>query len=295
MFYHIRIDYFDKKLKANQTLYEYDYSTKDEVMEKIVVPYIAEKRFVFSGTILNAEDRRQLCVYETERDIAYMVTYANQHVSPGVFFVYHNQDVVHTSKYAKDITKEMTQGAIAIVDDIKTKEAAQESKEEPKRPLLFISHSSSDEVMVTGLVEMLRSIGFDKNNLFCSSVPGYDIPEGEDIYDFLQTKLSGCELFVVFVLSDAYYKSAACLNEMGAAWVLKANYSTIIVPGFQIPDIKGAVNPRKMAVVMEDEKRVRGKLNQLKDRLIDFFGLPDIEDDTIWENDRNKFIAIVKE
>ena len=162
-----------------------------------------------------------------------------------------------------------------------------------KSRLLFISHSSSDETIVAGLVEMLRTIGFNNKNLFCSSVPGYDIPEGEDIYDFLQEKLRGYELFVVFVLSESYYESAACLNEMGAAWVLKANYSTIILPGFQIPNIKGAVNPRKMAIVLEDDKRVRGKLNQLKDRLIDFFDLPDIEDDIIWETDRNKFIDIV--
>lgn len=294
MYYHVRIDFYDKKLKVNQTLYEYDYSSKDDVMEKIVVPYIAEKRFVFSGTILNAEDRRRLSVYETERDIASMVVYANQNVHPGIFFVYHNEDVVQTGKYAKDITKETTQKAIAIVEGLETNETKQESKEEPRQPLLFISHSSSDEVIVAGMVEMLRMIGFNKMNLFCSSVPGYDIPEGEDIYDFLRAKLSSYELFVVFVLSESYYKSAACLNEMGAAWVLKAKYSTIILPGFQIPDIKGAVNPRKMAVVMEDEKRVRGKLNQLKDRLIDFFGLPDIEDDTIWENDRNRFIDIVK-
>lgn len=49
-----------------------------------------------------------------------------------------------------------------------------------------------------------------------------------------------------------------------------------------------------MAVVMEDDKRVRGKLNQLKDRLIEFFDLLETEDDTIWENDRNKFVDITK-
>ena len=51
MFYHIRIDYYDKKLKVNQTLYEYDYSTEDEVMENIVVPYIEEKRIVFAANV----------------------------------------------------------------------------------------------------------------------------------------------------------------------------------------------------------------------------------------------------
>ena len=80
---------------------------------------------------------------------------------------------------------------------------------------------------------------------------------------------------------------------MGATWVLKANYSTIVCPGFSIPEIKGAINPSKMAVVLGDNKRVNGKLNNLKDTLIDFFGLPEVEDDTIWENDRNKFIESI--
>ena len=50
MFYHIRIDYFDKKLKVNQTLYEYDYSTEDEVINKIVSPYLSGGRLVPMGT-----------------------------------------------------------------------------------------------------------------------------------------------------------------------------------------------------------------------------------------------------
>lgn len=293
MYYHIRIDYYDKKLKVNQTLYEYDYPTEDEVMEKIVIPYLEEKRIVFSGTFLDAEDRRQLSVYVTERIIKDMVSFANQNVHPGVFFVYHNESLLNSDKYAKDITKEMTQKASIAVEE--SQKLKTESEEKEKQPLLFISHATADEEAVSGLVEMLRTIGFNKKNLFCSSFPGYDIPEGEDIYDYLRGKLVDNKLFVIFVLSGDYYGSAACLNEMGAAWVLKANYSTILLPGFQIPEIKGAVNPRKMAVVMEDSKRVNGKLTQFKDRLIEFFGLPETEDDTIWENDRNKFIKTLNE
>ena len=52
------------------------------------------------------------------------------------------------------------------------------------------------------------------------------------------------------------------------------------------------IDPRKMAVALDDSKRVNGKLNQLKDHLIEFFHLPEVEDDTIWENDRNEFLKI---
>ena len=45
----------------------------------------------------------------------------------------------------------------------------------------------------------------------------------------------------------------------------------------------------KKAVALDDLKRVNGKLNQLTDHLIEFFHLPEVEDDTIWENDSNEF------
>ena len=50
-----------------------------------------------------------------------------------------------------------------------------------------------------------------------------------------------------------------------------------------------------MAVVLDDSKRVNGKLNQLKDHLIEFFHLPEVEDDTIWENDRNEFLKSLED
>lgn len=46
------------------------------------------------------------------------------------------------------------------------------------------------------------------------------------------------------------------------------------------------IDHRKMVVVLNDSKRVNGKLNQQKEHLIEFFHLPEVEDDTIWENDR---------
>lgn len=49
-----------------------------------------------------------------------------------------------------------------------------------------------------------------------------------------------------------------------------------------------------MAVVLDDLKRVNGKLNQLKGHLIEFFHLPEVEADTVWENDRNEFFKSIE-
>ena len=54
------------------------------------------------------------------------------------------------------------------------------------------------------------------------------------------------------------------------------------------------IDPRKMVVVLNDSKRVNGKLNQLKEHLIEFFHLSEVEDDTVWENDRNEFLKSIE-
>ena len=54
------------------------------------------------------------------------------------------------------------------------------------------------------------------------------------------------------------------------------------------------IDPRKMAIVLDESKRVNGKLNQLKDHLIEFFHLIEIENTTIWENDRNEFLKSIE-
>lgn len=289
--YHIRIDYFDSKLKANQTLYEFDYADLTKVIESVTSQYLLGNMILFSGTRIQNQDIRQVIIYETNEDIVSMKRKADANVDRHVVFVYSRDDVLKDNRYSKDITRDVLEQTQQYIKHVKGE--SKEEKEKVKKPLLFISHSSANENVATNLVQLLRTLGFNNKNLFCSSIPGYDIKEGEDIYDTLASKFQDYNIFVIFLLSSEYYKSAACLNEMGATWVLKANYSTIVCPGFSIPKIEGAINPRKMALLLDDKKRVNGKLNNLKDRLIDFFGLPEVEDDTIWENDRNKFIESI--
>lgn len=169
------------------------------------------------------------------------------------------------------------------------------TNEGTKHPLLFISHSSEEVAFVESLVSLLQKLGFNKTNLFCSSIEGYGIDEGEDIYETLRAKFTETKIYVVFVLSENYYKSPACLNEMGATWVIQSEYTTIVMPGFDIPDIKGAINPRKMAIVLNDDRHIRSMLNSFRTRLMDLFNLQDLDDDIVWENNRNSFINSVRE
>lgn len=291
--YHIRIDYFDNKIKVVRTFFEYDYPTKENVVNDVLLPYLQGKSFIFGGAKVEDGGIRKVEIYETKSSIDKAVEMANGTASPMMTFIPYTREDMLRDELVPKVTRQLIQEVQEQIKLQKKNEHKVETKKE-KKPMLFISHSSEDEAIASSLVTMLRTLGFNKRNLFCSSVPGYDIPEGEDIYDILATKFMEYDIYVILLLSKNYYDSVACLNEMGATWVLKAKYSTIVCPGFTVPEIKGAVNPRKMAVVLDDSKRVNGKLNQLKDHLIEFFHLPEVEDDTIWENDRNEFLNSIE-
>lgn len=160
-----------------------------------------------------------------------------------------------------------------------------------KPAMIFISHSSKDIRYVKPFVDLLADIGLT-NNLFCSSVPDYGIPLNENIYDYLSSMFQKNDLYVLFMLSDNYYSSSACLNEMGAAWVLKSDYTSILLPGYEYQKINGAVDPYKIGLKLDDnEESLKKKLGELKNIMVNKFGItvPDIR----WETKRNEFITAI--
>ena len=83
------------------------------------------------------------------------------------------------------------------------------------------------------------------------------------------------------------------MNEMGAAWVLKNDYTTILLPGFEFNKIKGAINPRQIGLKLDgDSDDVKEKLGQLKDTLLQKFGLSSLSD-VRWERKRDAFISTI--
>lgn len=160
---------------------------------------------------------------------------------------------------------------------------------------VFISHSSADIEYIRLLINLLEDIGLSEEDVFCSSVQGYGIPLGQDIYDWLLTQFKEFNLHVIFALSSNYYKSVACLNEMGAAWVLKKKYDNILLPGIDFDEIKGAINPNQISIKLDSETdELRHRLNEFKDSLIDEFNLKPLSA-TKWERHREEFISKIRE
>lgn len=166
------------------------------------------------------------------------------------------------------------------------------SKENPmsKESKLFISHSSNDKDYVEKLVSLFEGMGLNDEQIFCSSIPGYDIPVGKNIFDYLIELFQDYDLHIIFVHSKNYYNSPISLNEMGAAWALKTNFTSILLPGFDFSEMTGVVGNGDIAIKLDQsEDEVKDKLNQLYDQLVSEFGLKK-KSDILWEKKRDSFI-----
>lgn len=159
-----------------------------------------------------------------------------------------------------------------------------------KKTKIFISHSSKDIEYVRKIVVFFEDINIPEDGIFCSSIPEYGIPGGKKIYEFLREQFENYNLHVVFVLSDNYYESVASMNEMGAAWVLRNEYTTILLPGFNFSQIKGVLDPTEIATKLDDHTDVvYARLGELKDKVISEFNLDTISANK-WERKRNAFV-----
>lgn len=158
---------------------------------------------------------------------------------------------------------------------------------------LFISHAEKDAAIVKRLVELLLCIGMKEEDMFCSSVAGLGIPIKQNIYDYLRELLKRDDIYVMFMLSDNYYQSPACLNEMGAAWVTRHDCITFLLPGFEYKDIAGAVDPRELSIKLDDDELlIKSRLGEFKDDLMRKFGFRVSE--IRWEQCRDAFLKSIQ-
>lgn len=151
---------------------------------------------------------------------------------------------------------------------------------------IFISHSSEDIDYVKPLVKLLESIGLNKQTMFCSSVNGYGIPIGDNIYDYLKTEFTDKNILVLMIMSDNYYSSKPCLNEMGATWVMSKEYLTILIRDFDFKQIEGAADPRQIGIKITEADR----LNEFKDKLVEGLNLTPLSDN-VWNALRDEFLS----
>lgn len=160
-----------------------------------------------------------------------------------------------------------------------------------KPPKVFISHKKEDEAYARALVDLINFIlGADGDKIFCSSVPGYGIRLSGDILDKMKAQFDNYNIFMVIIHSPRYYKSAICLNEMGASWALGTKFCSFMTKDCKYEHMRGVIGHENICVNLNDEqKTLNAHLNNFKDDLVDFFGAGDV-DQNKWENARGRFV-----
>ena len=160
---------------------------------------------------------------------------------------------------------------------------------------IFISHSSKDAEYVREIVNLLEVLGLRKDEIVCSSMPPYCVPLDNKVYDWLINEFQQNKLRVIYILSENYYASAASLNEMGAAWALKQEWTGILLPGFSFDDITGCIDKTRIGIKLDDTDKdtLNYRLEELKDILVEEFGLRSMPP-IIWERKRNEFLRNIE-
>ena len=147
-------------------------------------------------------------------------------------------------------------------------------------PIIFLSHSSSDKSYGDALKFFISELGVKRELLIYTSHPMHKIPFDANIYDYLRSNFHR-KIFVIFLLSNNFLESPACLNEMGAAWVTQSDFSNVFTPNFDFNNPKFnqcAVDIRKMGLVLNGDANCKTSMIELKNKIMSLFGLPSMDE-----------------
>lgn len=166
---------------------------------------------------------------------------------------------------------------------------------EEKKKIIFISHATADKKYIKPFVELLEDLGLNEEEIICSSVPPYCIPLDGKVYEWLVDKFQNCDLHIFFMLSHNYYDSAACLNEMGAAWAMKQKWTGILLPQFSFSEIKGCIDSTQIQIKLDDNDKetLYFRLEELKNNLTNEFQLRNMSN-TVWIRKRDDFLVKIE-
>lgn len=169
--------------------------------------------------------------------------------------------------------------------------------EKAKTPKIFISHSSKDGDAAKLLVDLIEGMGIPNTAIYCTSAEGLGVSLRENIYSSMRKQFDEHNLFVLFLLSENYYHSPACLNEMGATWILQLPETSILLPRFDFERIKGAVDSCCIGIKL-DIAEASGRLTELREQLCNFMGVnipTDARSLNRWDSKKIDFIKKIND
>jgi hypothetical protein len=142
-------------------------------------------------------------------------------------------------------------------------------------PVIFLSHRSSDKKYGDALRDLICGLGVKNEGLIYTAHPLHKIPLDKNIYDYLRENLAK-SVYVIFLLSNEYFTSSACLNEMGAAWLAQKDYTNIFIPNFDFRNENFqdcVIDTDKMGIVLKRDRECQSRMIDFKNKITGLFGL----------------------
>lgn len=159
---------------------------------------------------------------------------------------------------------------------------------------VFISHSSKDRDLAKVLVDLLRNgIGVPKDDILCTSLPGYKLNAGEGVNETLREHLVSADVVILLVTED-FWGSRYSLCELGAAWALAKKPIPLLVAPLDYKSLKEVVSGVHALKLDRESEDTRVSVNDLQELLVKKLGLQQ-PGHNHWETDRKDFFRSLDE
>lgn len=113
---------------------------------------------------------------------------------------------------------------------------------------IFISHSSTNREIAEKLCEFMTTCGVNRSNIFCSSIVGQGVDNGEKLNKRIAQSIKNSKV-LIFLISVDFLESSYCMEELGTGWYLAENnvlkcYFLVLPDILSISEIQGFVNSK---------------------------------------------------
>lgn len=123
---------------------------------------------------------------------------------------------------------------------------------------IFISHSSQNIEIVQHFCTAIKALGVNAKNIFCSSIPGQGVNNGEKLNEAIFNAVNSCGLLIYFISYD-FINSPYCVEELGIGWFRSQKGEAIcfylLIPDISFSEIGGFVNSKIDKFTVIDDAR----------------------------------------
>lgn len=158
MFYHVIVETTEKvgKKGANKEYFELDKQDLNDILERVVYPYLRKEGFQFDGYFLQYDEIRRIAIKQTDETSQVLSEYENDSMPAGVIMFVSPRAAISYERHAKDITA-------TVFDNAKKSVPPKGVSKQPTTSDLskvFIVHGR-DDLAKTDVARFIERLGFE--------------------------------------------------------------------------------------------------------------------------------------